>query len=427
VTNSRTFVYVVAQQITVLTNGAGTISPNLNGQLLELGKSFTMTAKPAKNQIFAGWTGSTYESSATLPFLMQSNLNVTAVFVTNAFPSVKGTYNGLFYTEGQVEQDSSGYLTLTLGNLGAYSAKMVMNNQKYKLSGHFSPDGGETNLLFRAGTNALLVRMLLDVTHGTDHLAGSVTNNQITAIDTNAAWFATLKADRASFTSANPSPVAGNYTVVLPPDSAAPGPDGSGFGRVKVSSKGGVSFSGILADGTKAVQKTTVSKTGAWPLYLPLYKGKGALVSWVMFDSTQPSTDLSGLVNWFKQSQPTATFYRAGFTNESTLAGSRYTPPASGSRIINLPTASIGFTNGNLVANFANAITIGTDNKVANQGANALSLKLQTSSGLFSGTVTSPSGGEAMPFKGAILQKQTRGAGFLLGPDLCSGVSLGAP
>lgn len=424
---ARSYFYSVPVAFTLGQIGQGTVTGPANGALLELGRGYKLVAKPASGYLFAGWTGSTYESSATLPFLMQSNFNVTAVFVTNAFPSVKGTYNGLFYTAGQVEQDSSGYLTLTLGNLGAYSAKVLMNNQKFKLSGHFSPDGGETNLLFRAGTNALLVRMLLDVAHGTDHLTGSVTNNQITAIDTNAAWFATLKADRAAFTSANPSPVAGNYTVILPPDPVASGPDGSGFGRVKVSSKGAVSFSGTLADGTKAVQKTTVSKTGAWPMYLPLYKDKGALVSWVMFDSAPLSTDLSGLVNWFKQSQPTATLYPRGFTNESTLVGARYTPPASGSRIINLPNASIGFTNGNLAVNFANAITIGTDNKVANLGANVLSLKLQTSSGLFSGTVTPPGGGEAMPFKGAILQKQPRGAGFLLGPDLCSGVSLGAP
>ena len=41
--------------------------------------------------------------------------------------------------------------------------------------------------------------------------------------------------------------------------------------------------------------KTTLSKLGQWPFYVPLHKGKGALVSWVTFDTNAALTDFSQL------------------------------------------------------------------------------------------------------------------------------------
>src|SRR5204863_8258576 len=101
-------------------------------------------------------------------------------------------------------------------------------------------------------------------------------------------------------------------------------------GTVKVDTKGGATFKGVLADSTPLTLKTTLSKNGTMPLYLALYKGLGALISWTAFDTNQPTTDFSGLINWFKQTQVTAKFYGRGFTNEMSVQGSRYAPPATG-------------------------------------------------------------------------------------------------
>src|SRR5262249_18024476 len=242
----------------------------------------------------------------------------------------------------------------------------------------------------------------------------SITNNQISNIDTNVGWLAELSADRAVFSKTNPAALAGNYTMIIPADAAAPGPDGDGFAKVTISPAGVISLAGTLADGTKAVQKVAVSKNGAWPLYVPLYKNLGAVVSWQAFDTNQASTDFSGLLSWVKQSMPTAKYYPGGFTNQSTALGSRYVAPLVG-RVLALTNALAGFTNGNLTANFANNVTLGVDNKILNNSANALSLTIQKPSGLFTGSVTPPVGGAAQPFKGALLQKQNRGAGFFLG------------
>ena len=421
---TRTFFHSVLAPLSLQTVGSGTITGPAHGALLEVNRGYTLVAKPAPGYLFAGYTGTVSQLSATLPFLMESNFAVTALFVTNQFPRAKGSYNGLFYNTNIVDQGSSGFLTLTLGDLGSYSARLYMNGRNYRFSGSFSTTGGATNLIDRTGTNALLVRMAVDL-FGGDHLIGSVTNNQISFIDTNASWSAEIMADRAVFNAqTNPTSLAGNYTLIIPADTnSTAGPDGDGFATVAVTTAGAVSLTSTLADGTKAVQKVPVSKNGALPIYIPLYKGAGALVSWLMFDTNQPTTDLSGLLNWFKQSQPAAKFYPGGLTNEVVAEGSRWVVPPAGTRVVNIPNGVVGFTNGNLTANFGNNVTLGTDNHIQNNSANALSMSIQTSKGLFTGSVTPPGGGTARSFKGALLQKQSRGAGFLTGTNETSNVS----
>ena len=420
-----TFFRSIRVPFTLQTVGSGTVTGPANGDLLELGRAYTLVAKPAAGFLFAGYTGSVSQASATLPFIMESNFTVTAVFVANPFPAAKGIYNGLFYNTNVVEQRSSGFLTLTLGDLGSYSARLYMNGKNYRFSGSFTTTGGGTNLISRTGTNELLIRMALDLVGGGDHLSGSVTNDQILSIDTNASWSAELMADRSVFNAkTNPAALAGSYTLGIPVDTnSADGPDGSGFATMAVTTAGSVSFAGTLADGTKAVQKVTVSKAGAVPIYVPLYKGAGALVSWLMFDTNQPTTDVSGALNWFKQTQPTAKFYPGGLTNDVVAEGSRYIAPVSGTRAINLTNGVVAFTNGNLSANFANNVTLGTDNRIQNNSANALTMSIQASKGSFTGSVTPPGGGSARPYKGVLIQKQTRGVGFLTGTNETSDVS----
>ena len=404
--------------------GNGKITGPTNGALLDLARGYTLVAKPDAGYLFAGWTGSISQSSTTLPFLMESNLALTAVFVPNPFPALKGTFNGLFYDTNAVEQISSGLLNLTLGTLGAYSGTVQMNGARYPFSGKLNVNGGETNLVLRARTNALLLRLQLDLTGGSERITGTVTNNQVTAIDANLAWSAVLAADRAqTYPAFSPSPFAGSYTLIVPTDTNNPaGPGGDGFGRAVVSAKGVVTLSGSLADGTPVTQGVPVSKAGAWPLYSSLYRGKGAVVSWLTF-SNQATTDITGLLSWFKQAQPTEKFYKVGFSNQVFAAGSSYVPPTTG-RVIQLTNGIVGFTNGNLTAGFANNITLGTDNKAVNDGPGVMTLTITKPTGLFSGTVTPPGGGPSRSYKGALLQKLNRGAGFLLGTNKSSQVRL---
>ena len=84
-TSTVVFTYVPGAVMTVQTNGAGTIKPNYNGQVLEIGKSYKMTAKAAYfGSAFTDWTygigGSVAASKTSITFVMQTNLVLTANF-----------------------------------------------------------------------------------------------------------------------------------------------------------------------------------------------------------------------------------------------------------------------------------------------------------------------------------------------------------
>jgi hypothetical protein len=52
---------------------------------------------------------------------------------------------------------------------------------------------------------------------------------------------------------------------------------------VAVDDLGNATFEGILPDGTKVSQASMVSREGYWPLYVPLYGGRGSLWAWCQF------------------------------------------------------------------------------------------------------------------------------------------------
>jgi uncharacterized repeat protein (TIGR03803 family) len=88
-TSSRTFFYEVPVSLTVRVTGSGTGSFNLtNGEMLDLGESYSITARP-KASVFSHWTAGGVTSSApTLPFVMGSNLILTANFLARQAPAV---------------------------------------------------------------------------------------------------------------------------------------------------------------------------------------------------------------------------------------------------------------------------------------------------------------------------------------------------
>jgi len=422
---THSFFRSVRVPITLHVSGHGRIAGATDQQLLEVGRGYTITATPERGNLFVHWTGSVFGAAAKLPFQMGSNFTITAVFVTNLFPNVKGVYTGLFYNTNLVEQESSGLLTLKLGNAGDYSGKILMNGKSHSLRGVFSSDGRETNFVTRTGTNALLLELALDLTNGTDRLSGFITNNQLTAVDTNHGWWAELIADRPVFNARmSPAPQAGKYTLLIPTDTnSVTGPPADGYGIVAVAPAGAISFAGALPDGTKVSQRVSLAKSGEWPLYVPLYKDKGALLGWITI-TNQAASDFAGRLNWFKQSQPKARYYPGGFTNETMVIGSRFLPASMSNRVINLTNAIVGFTNENLAVNFTNGVILSADGKAAIQGTNKLKFSVAKSSGLFSGSVVPPETKKAIKFNGVVLQNQNLGSGFFLGTNQSGSVSL---
>jgi plastocyanin len=81
-------VEAVTSPLTVIVHGPGTVTPDLNGQALLVGGSFTITATPAPGITFTGWTGGLTSSAPRLTFVMQKNLVLEANFVDATAPAV---------------------------------------------------------------------------------------------------------------------------------------------------------------------------------------------------------------------------------------------------------------------------------------------------------------------------------------------------
>ena len=83
--------YVIPIPLTLTIIGQGTVAGATNGQLLNLGFAYKLTAKPAAGFAFKNWSGGVATNSATASFVMVSNLSLTATFVDIAKPTLSIT------------------------------------------------------------------------------------------------------------------------------------------------------------------------------------------------------------------------------------------------------------------------------------------------------------------------------------------------
>ena len=93
-TNTANLDYVVSAILTVSTNGLGSLNPNYNQALLQVGKNYSITATPATGFMFINWTGGTnlpltvLTNGLTIQFVMTSNLTLQATFVETSNPTL---------------------------------------------------------------------------------------------------------------------------------------------------------------------------------------------------------------------------------------------------------------------------------------------------------------------------------------------------
>jgi hypothetical protein len=419
-TKTRSFTYAVVESLVVTINGEGTLKPrNYNGAILELGKTYAITATAAEGYLFANWTDGASNTLATttkLSFIMTPGLELVANFVKNPFISLQGTYAGLYDDTNSFSPATAGSCSAKLTSLGGLSAQLELAGAPYRFSGSVSPFGAYSNSIPGPGGKPLALQLQLDV-GGTQGLTGTVST---------ATWSADLVAYQAVYSSANPAPQAAKeYTLVIPgATDPSTGPGGYGYGTLRVNTSGTVTFSGMLGDGTKVSGGSVVLGSGQWPLYLSpsAYAGKGVVWGWLGFVTNGASQDVVGTVNWLKQAGASGTLYPNGFTftNGVQVIESLYSY-TSGAHLLDWTNGVIELAGGDLSPGLTNGVTL-ANNKLG--GTNKLSLRVTTASGLFQGTVPVANSKSGISVSGVLLQGRNAGYGLFLGQNESGSVLL---
>jgi RHS repeat-associated protein len=418
-TNSVKFIYVVSDRLLVQATGPCTLSPNYSNAVLEIGKSYSMTATAGKGFVLSNWVVTVSNNlvivtnTPRLTFIMQSNLVLQANIIPNPFIPLAGSYYGLVYDLANgIQQQSAGFFSGTLLTAGSLSGKLQMGGRSDSFTGQFDVGGRLRKTVTRTGSTPLGLDLQL-TNNGT--LSGTVSN---------VAWTSRLDAYRAVFNAVtNPCPYAGRYTLAIPGEEGQPGyPEGSGCGLVTVD-KGGVAvLSGWLAEGTAMSQSVPVSQEGDWPLYVSLYSGKGLLMAWLRF--TLPAGLTNTAANWIKPANSASTYYRGGFTNEFAATGSAYMY-VNTNRVLALTNGVMVFSGGNLAAPVTNELLLTATNRFFNLSTNPMGVTVNVTNGYLSGWFKVPGAGKTNQFKGVLLQEQNRGDGYFLGTNQSGRVLLG--
>ena len=399
--------------ITVAVSGNGSVGGGLLGTTLQKpGALLTLKALPASGWVFDGWSGSTTAGNAMLSMVVTPGANLTARFIVNPFTPVKGSYTGLV--------QGAGSFSASVNANGSFSAKVNIGGVASTITGAFGNDGRYTATIARAGQSDLAVNLNLDVSGGSDSIAGTISDGTRTY---------DVSGDRSVFSATNPAPQAGTYTVLLPADASAAGtPQGDGYATLRVSTLGVATMVGALGDGTAFSGTAPVTKNGLLPISIAPYKNGGLLHGTATFRDTAGVSDLDATLLWSKQANSADAFYPAGFEASAALVGGKFSAPPIGERIVNLRNALVTVGGGNMAAEISKFATLNSANllTIAAPGTSRLAVQIIPVTGLFRGTVVDTQTGATRNFQGAFLQKQNVGSGLFRGVNRTGYVNIAA-
>lgn len=167
-----------------------------------------------------------------------------------------------------------------------------------------------------------------------------------------------------------------------------------------------------------------VTKNAQLPDYLAVYGAKGSLSGWLTLYDSAATNQIGGTLNWFKPTTLTPAWYPAEFLEQIVVEGSSYLAPPKQPQILPVGPAMFTISDGNVTVNPAvKNLTIDALNKIRIVGDGKFTMTLEPATGLFTGTFLD-AGNKSRTFKGAVLQKQNRGAGLFKGEKQTGNVEL---
>jgi hypothetical protein len=243
---------------------------------------------------------------------------------------------------------------------------------------------------------------------------------------------------RMTFTRTNPPPFFGAFNVgFLPPDANRTTPAGIGYGILRVSASGNVTFSGKLGDATPVSFSGFVNPDGTASVYSTLYKGKGSIAARFSFEDGG-FVRVNGEATWFKPRIRGDRYYAGGFNKALEATGSIYVATVPGTAPLELPSLLSGVPNANIAfegGKFTKArsfkITVPPqpasgryEIEPPRPNRRKLSARIDARTGYFVGTVREPVTNSLRKFTGVLLQGYNFGAGVVEGVGKTGAVTL---
>jgi hypothetical protein len=390
--------------LTVTTNGAGGVSPNLNGRDLKPRQSYTLTATAKAGNVFSNWTGSITTNKNPLTIKAESSMALQANFIPNPYLPFVGTYNGLFWaTNGIVTETDAGMLKgLALTSKGTYSATLLIEGASKGFSGSFNLAGAASNSISLGGQRGDVALVLtLTANNPAPRVTGTISGK---------GWESTnLVAERATNTAGS-----GQYTMLIPPDTNNMASDalpiGDGYALI-TNHAGTAKITGVLADGTAFSQSVPVSLTGEIPIYANLYGSQGLLLGWINLEPTNASA-----LFWVHPAIRKG-LYTDAFSSTNDIMLSPWTyDPASSALPANLFVFDATETN-------EFNLTISNNLKLGGaSGSTDLNGSINLETGLL--TVTIGQGAGKTTGYGVIVLNATNGGGYILGKTNAQAIKL---
>ena len=329
-------------------------------------------------------------------------------------PTPSGIYQGLFFNAdtNSITLDSSGFFQYTLSaSKRSFSGKIVLMRKVFPFSGAFS---AAHDSQVSVPHTPLQLSLQLVATNNTAQVFGSLSSDT---------WTSALQGNLLFYSSRNPFPRSGRFTLSLQDtNTISPArPNGAGFGIVRIVNSGAVAMSGLAADATPIAQSCGLSKTGDWPLYVPLYKGRGLLLGWLQVTNQSTSSIQSNTnsVFWIKTSGPDK-YYPDGFFVTLQAEGSTYNNLAAGGRLLSFSQGVAAFGGGDLFSqdlvtwDLVRVTQPRTNVFMAEQSFEKLTLSLNRANGTVSGRFVDLTTGLGAPIRAIVLQQQNIAPGFFL-------------
>lgn len=323
-----------------------------------------------------------------------------------------GTYSGALVDTG----GTSAFVELSVNKNRQFTGRAIIGNFSTAVKGTFSEDG--------TGTVNLSVPQPMPWQF-TFQLSPGSTSMDVRLLQGTVDLSLTLAA--TPYSSVNPAPQAGSYTIRVGAlatsaisDSETPGE--GGFAMTKITPAGRVRNAGRLADGSAFTSSCYQGSDGQFLVHSPLYgKSGGILAGGLSIRETAAISDGDGDLKWKKPPISSARFYKQGFDGTVPVLISRFQklPPLQSLNPGQTVPVRVILTGGGLHETSAIerelAFLNGNSVTIINSSSERLRIQIRTNSGLIAGTFIHPSDGRLRAVSGVLFQKQGSGAGFFSG------------